>query len=241
MGGLPGVTGAMKGTMTSAAAHAWDGAASGSTSSATRDAVDAVLSRAGSEITLVDPAEGAGWLWPDELAERVTAAAARGCRTRVLFGRWPSAPRARQFARLAAEAGTEIRTGGTPEQAILTVDGVTALLPSDNRTVAVITQPGVVRTLSGFAEIAWSHAAAAPSAAQADADAVHRTMQQRIVALLADGAKDETIARALGMSVRTCRRHIADIMQRLDAVSRFQAGANAVRFGLAGSQPLPRS
>jgi DNA-binding NarL/FixJ family response regulator len=66
-------------------------------------------------------------------------------------------------------------------------------------------------------------------------------MQQRIVALLADQAKDETIARALGMSVRTCRRHIADIMQRLDAVSRFQAGANAVRFGLAGSQPLPRS
>ena len=237
MGGVPAMTSAMTGT----AARAMAGGPAGPTASFTRDAIDVVLARAGSEITLVDPADGGGWLWPDELAERVTAAAARGCRTRVLFGRWPSAPRARQFARLAAEAGTEIRTGGTPDQAMLAVDGITALLPSDGRTVAVITQPGVVRTLCGFADIAWSHAAAAPSAAQADADVVHRTMQQRIVALLADGAKDETIARALGMSVRTCRRHIADIMQRLDAVSRFQAGANAVRFGLAGSQPLPRS
>lgn len=224
----------------SAATRAMVDVAATPTATPTRDAVDTVLARAGSEIILVDPSDGVGWLWPDELAERVTAAAARGCRTRVLFGRWPSAARPRQFARLAAEAGTEIRTGSAPDQAMLAVDGVTALLPSDSRTVAVISAPGVVRTLCGFADIAWSHAAAAPSTAPAD-DAVHRTLQQRIVALLADGAKDETIARALGMSVRTCRRHIADIMQRLDAVSRFQAGANAVRFGLAASQPLPRS
>ena len=236
MGGLPAATGAATRVMTGAMA----GAAATQTT-LTRDAIDTVLARAGSEITLVDPVEGAGWLWPDELAERMTAAAARGCRTRVLFGRWPSAARARQFARLTAEAGTEIRTGSAPDQAMLAVDGVTALLPSGGRTVAVITQPGVVRTLCGFADIAWSHAAAAPSVVPADADTVHRTMQQRIVALLADGAKDETIARALGMSVRTCRRHIADIMQRLDAVSRFQAGANAVRFGLTANQPLPRS
>ena len=123
----------------SAATRAMADAAATPTTTPTRDAVDAVLARAGSEITLVDPADGTGWLWPDELAERVTAAAARGCRTRVLFGRWPSAARPRQFARLAAEAGTEIRTGSAPDQAMLAVDGVTALLPSDSRTVAVIT------------------------------------------------------------------------------------------------------
>ncbi|HEY7177323.1 MAG TPA: helix-turn-helix transcriptional regulator [Micromonosporaceae bacterium] len=71
-------------------------------------------------------------------------------------------------------------------------------------------------------------------------DSSHRSLQQRIVQLLADGAKDETIARALGMSVRTCRRHIADIMRRLDAVSRFQAGANAVRLGFAGIESVPQ-
>jgi len=145
------------------------------TTTPTRDALDAVLARAGSEITLVDPADGTGWLWPDDLAERVTAAAARGCRTtRCSSAGGRRRRRPRQFARLAAEAGTEIRTGSAPDQAMLAVDGVTALLPSDSRTVAVITQPGVVRTLCGFADIAWSHAAAAPSTAPAD-DAVHRT------------------------------------------------------------------
>ena len=129
----------------SVATRAMASAAATPTTTPTRDAVDTVLARAGSQITLVDPVDGTGWLWPDELAERVTAAAARGCRTRVLFGRWPAASRARQFARLAAEAGTEIRTGSAPDQAMLAVDGITALLPSDGRTVAVITQPGVVR------------------------------------------------------------------------------------------------
>jgi DNA-binding CsgD family transcriptional regulator len=76
--------------------------------------------------------------------------------------------------------------------------------------------------------------------AHRDADTAYRTLQRRIVQLLADGAKDETIARVTGLSVRTCRRHIADIMRRLDAVSRFQAGANAVRLGLTGAEPAPR-
>jgi len=67
------------------------------------------------------------------------------------------------------------------------------------------------------------------------AEGVNRQLHRRILQLLAGGAKDETIARMLGMSVRTCRRHIAEIMAKLDAVSRFQAGANAVRFGLPGA------
>jgi DNA-binding CsgD family transcriptional regulator len=79
-----------------------------------------------------------------------------------------------------------------------------------------------------------------PARVDPASDPSHRSLQQRIVQLLADGAKDETIARALGMSVRTCRRHIADIMRRLDAVSRFQAGANAVRLGFAGIESVPQ-
>lgn len=53
----------------------------------------------------------------------------------------------------------------------------------------------------------------------------------KILGLLEAGAKDETIARALGVSLRTCRRHIAELLAAADAVSRFQA---AVRFARAG-------
>ncbi|MEU9130595.1 helix-turn-helix transcriptional regulator, partial [Kitasatospora sp. NPDC048540] len=52
-----------------------------------------------------------------------------------------------------------------------------------------------------------------------------------IMELLAAGLKDESIARRLGMSLRTTRRHIADIMEELDAASRFQAG---YRFAVQG-------
>lgn len=51
------------------------------------------------------------------------------------------------------------------------------------------------------------------------------------------GYKDEMVARRLGMSVRTCRRHIAEITEQLEATSRFQAGYNAARQELLPGDP----
>jgi hypothetical protein len=45
------------------------------------------------------------------------------------------------------------------------------------------------------------------------------------------GAKDEQIARTMGLSLRTIRRRIAELMIELGADTRFQAGAEAVRRG----------
>ena len=45
------------------------------------------------------------------------------------------------------------------------------------------------------------------------------------------GKKDETIARELGISVRTMRRQVALLMTQLQADTRFQAGATAVQRG----------
>jgi DNA-binding NarL/FixJ family response regulator len=210
------------------------------------DVIDNVLRRARSRVLVVDPGDRVAWPWPVEMTPHVEAAAGRDCEVRVLFGRSPSDLQARRFARKASAAGALVRTGFAPDQAMLAIDGRAALLPGADRTVAVVTEPATVRILCGFGELAWSQATAITIAApvaveRRDVESAHRSMQQRIVALLADGAKDETIARALGMSVRTCRRHIADIMHRLDAVSRFQAGANAVRLGLAGIDPTPGS
>ena len=48
---------------------------------------------------------------------------------------------------------------------------------------------------------------------------------------LLSGAKDEQIARTMGLSLRTVRRRIAELMIELGADTRFQAGAEAVRRG----------
>ena len=65
-----------------------------------------------------------------------------------------------------------------------------------------------------------------------EVDDIRSELTQAILGQLATGAKDELIARRLGMSVRTCRRHIAAIMLHLRAESRFQAGALAAQLGL---------
>jgi len=52
-----------------------------------------------------------------------------------------------------------------------------------------------------------------------------------LVRQLASGAKDEQIARTLGLSLRTVRRRVADLMIELGVDTRFQAGAEAVRRG----------
>ncbi|SBW18549.1 regulatory protein LuxR [Candidatus Protofrankia californiensis] len=55
--------------------------------------------------------------------------------------------------------------------------------------------------------------------------------ERLLLQLLSLGAKDEAAARHLGVSVRTVRRMIADLMRRMDARSRFQAGILAAERG----------
>ena len=71
-----------------------------------------------------------------------------------------------------------------------------------------------------------------PSCPGAGMKAVSRELHRTILRLLADGLKDEAIARRLGMSLRTTRRHVADILSELNVSSRFQAGVAAARSGL---------
>lgn len=54
----------------------------------------------------------------------------------------------------------------------------------------------------------------------------------RVLFLLQMGYKDETAARILGLSVRTYRRHVAILMERLGVTSRFQAGFQTSLLGL---------
>lgn len=53
-----------------------------------------------------------------------------------------------------------------------------------------------------------------------------------VLRLLGAGYKDALGARLLGMSLRTYRRHVAELLHVLSAGSRFEAGARAARLGL---------
>jgi DNA-binding NarL/FixJ family response regulator len=72
----------------------------------------------------------------------------------------------------------------------------------------------------------WERADPVP---ELDLSSSRPAMRRHLLEQLASGAKDEQIARALGLSLRTVRRRIADILIELGVDTRFQAGAEAVR------------
>jgi hypothetical protein len=103
-------------------------------------------------------------------------------------------------------------------------------LEEPNSRRVVIRQESIVRALTVLFESLWEKAMAVPGL---DAHEPRDRAGDRglLLGQLAAGAKDEQIARALGMSLRTVRRRVAEVTDELGAQSRFQAGVEAVRRG----------
>jgi DNA-binding CsgD family transcriptional regulator len=53
-----------------------------------------------------------------------------------------------------------------------------------------------------------------------------------VLALLAEGASNKTIALRLGISVHTAKFHVGSLLDKLDAVGRTDALAHAARLGV---------
>ncbi len=58
------------------------------------------------------------------------------------------------------------------------------------------------------------------------------TREIEVLHLLAEGASNKVIARALGISAHTAKFHVASILEKLDAASRTEAVTSAIRLGL---------
>ncbi|USX56274.1 helix-turn-helix transcriptional regulator [Lentzea sp. HUAS12] len=79
----------------------------------------------------------------------------------------------------------------------------------------------------------WRLAAPLPSSRVEEAEAHSGLAGEdlRILEMLADGATDQRLATVLGVSVRTVQRKITELLSRLGAETRFQAGINATKRG----------
>ncbi|RJL36214.1 DNA-binding response regulator [Bailinhaonella thermotolerans] len=60
---------------------------------------------------------------------------------------------------------------------------------------------------------------------------------RRILEALGSGLTDESAAKRLGVSLRTYRRRVAELIAKLEADSRFQAGLRAGELGLPRQRP----
>jgi DNA-binding CsgD family transcriptional regulator/sugar-specific transcriptional regulator TrmB len=139
------------------------------------------------------------------------------------------------YARDLQAAGADVRTSATLPQRLFVSDRRTAVVPLDPGVrgvgAAVVSAPGVIASLLELFETVWRNAAPLDVGNPVDAETGLSDTERTLLSLLADGATDETVAKKLGVSLRTVRRIMADLMQRLDAGSRFEAGIKAAKRG----------
>jgi DNA-binding NarL/FixJ family response regulator len=64
--------------------------------------------------------------------------------------------------------------------------------------------------------------------------------QREVLALIAEGLDNTEIAERLGISQRTARAHVSDVLRRLGVTNRTQAAVTAVRRGWIGRHEAPR-
>jgi DNA-binding CsgD family transcriptional regulator len=131
-----------------------------------------------------------------------------------------------------AAAGEEVRLLPEVPTRMLLIGHTHAVLPEPLGFVdeprSLIRQRGIVDALVLWFEELWDRAVPLPApGAGTDGTDVRRFLLQE----LAGGAQDEQIARRLGISLRTVRRRVAELLTELGADSRFQAGVEAARRG----------
>jgi DNA-binding CsgD family transcriptional regulator len=186
------------------------------------------------EVLIMSAGASAG---PISAFRRIALANLRpGVRHKVLF---PDSARMSGVLSSLSRAGAEVRTDIEVPMEALVIDRKSVVLPADRSGtghqfgVTVLQLPGVVTATVGLFERIWQAAVPlTPSDLPDPEDPSVLTGRERdLLVLLCAGSTDVSAAVKLGISVRTVGRMVADIMNRLGARSRFEAGAKAVDRG----------
>jgi DNA-binding CsgD family transcriptional regulator len=205
---------------------------------AVRGKVSALLASARTEV-IVMSLSSQGYLDPVALSPAACRAATnRDVTVRsVYFDRVRSDARLTGYLHEMVVAGAFVRTArGLPTSA-LAVDGEVVMLPvalsatGHRPGVVLLRLPGVVTAIVELFERVW--AGAAPVGRELG-DGVPEGLtdrEHRLLGLLLAGSTDESAAVRLDVSIRTVRRMVSQLMETLDARSRFEAGARAVLYG----------
>ncbi|MCX5093520.1 LuxR C-terminal-related transcriptional regulator [Streptomyces sp. NBC_00365] len=131
------------------------------------------------------------------------------------------------------ELGEQARVLPTVPLKLLVVDGCRALLPltasaAGGYCAVVVWHSAVTEALQKLFELAWQQAT---PLGQPVSDGELTEDERTLARLLAAGMKDEAVARHLGVSLRTLRRRVSDLQERLGTASRFQLGMRAAQRG----------
>ncbi|MFE4970550.1 LuxR C-terminal-related transcriptional regulator [Kitasatospora sp. NPDC056651] len=174
----------------------------------------------------------------DLLASRPadTEVLSRGVTMRTLYqDSTRNQPHVATYAHWLLSHGGEVRTSPTIPPRMVVVDRAQALVPidpADNRMGALhVTEPGILAALLDLFEQAWTTAVPLGATHPEDPRTGLSPTERELLRLLGSGLTDEAAGQRLGISSRTVGRHMASIMERLSASSRFEAGIKAAHRG----------
>ncbi|MFJ4854826.1 MULTISPECIES: helix-turn-helix transcriptional regulator [unclassified Streptomyces] len=163
----------------------------------------------------------------------------RGVRIRSVVARAAlEDPATAAHLRELAAHGAAIRLTSETAERLLVYDRRTALVPLDPRDplrgVLLAQRTGLVSNIVALFEKIWDQCvdlARADDEGRDPADAALSGAERRVLVSMCTVGKDEAGARELGVSVRTYRRHVAELIQMLGASSRAQAALLARERG----------
>ncbi|ANP48466.1 DNA-binding CsgD family transcriptional regulator [Streptomyces griseochromogenes] len=197
-------------------------------------AIDEATEACTTEVLIVQPG---GIRREDELTEglhRALDLRGRGVRMRALYTHVARHGQGLlNYLELMGDA-VEARTLDEVIDRLILFDRKVAFIPANTeRTMALeLRHPALVEYLVTVFERLW-RLALPLTAALPDSGIEGISHRERsIAALLAEGHQDAVIAERLGISVRTCRAHIARLSDTLGAASRTQLGVRIAQVGL---------
>ncbi|MDP9950450.1 helix-turn-helix transcriptional regulator [Streptomyces sp. DSM 41269] len=140
----------------------------------------------------------------------------------------------KQYVDRLPQGDLQIRTMEQTVERMFVFDRSAYISISPERDVALcVTHPALVRYLAHVYDVLWAGATPFGEPLRTSSpDAPVTAVQHSIARLLAAGHVDDDIARRMGISVRTCRSHIARLMQTLGATTRPHLGALLIGSGI---------
>jgi hypothetical protein len=133
---------------------------------------------------------------------------------------------------LFIQHGEQARTGDVPMKLVL-VDGETALIPSpvsysggQEVRATVVRHPIMVEALQSLFDAVWDRSLAI---VVSDGQVMRDPRRNLLVEMLMTGTTDVAIASQMGVTERSVRRWIAELMAELEVQTRLQLGAALAR------------
>jgi DNA-binding CsgD family transcriptional regulator len=159
----------------------------------------------------------------------------RGVAVRTIYqDSFRNDPATLQYVEWLAALGGETRTVPALPIPLVIVDREYALVPldpsDDRRGALVLSGPGMIAALCALFDQFWQAGIPWGQRRKRDQETLS-AVEHELLWLLGQGMTDETAAHRLGLSLRTVRRMASELMTRLNAHSRFEAGVRAAHRG----------